>query len=370
MVIGFSKINLFIVETPLQLMNAIEAIYYFGLKHNHLLLHTGGTGFPLNYFSEMLAYNDWEKIRYIRFKALTFNHNPNYTFHRLSTIFQSFLYDLQKVVNLQILNHLCRCYTTVDNIFLGNYLRGYQEYMRHIANTITYNSLYLLDDGTDALLINEERSNLNCFSTKTSTGFFKTKLKQALKSCIIDLNIKDAPQLTFYSAYDLDVNKHDKLIKNSFNHLKLLQIPKSKSSGIYFLGECLVEDSSISLDVYISYLGRVKKFFNNKSITYIPHPRESAFTVSSIEQKLNFFIKKLNRSIEIDLCFNPEKPDIVAAFFCSALINCKHIAGSNIKVISFYLPPDILNRYKKLSHRVYNYFQHNSNSTIDLIKNY
>ena len=103
-----------------------------------------------------------------------------------------------------------------------------KPFMRHIANTINYNMLYLLDDGTDTIEINKRRHKIENHERESRTGtsisrisLFKT-IEARIRAKYWNWYLAEVPSVTFFTVYDLDVRKGDRLIRNNYSYLRSL----------------------------------------------------------------------------------------------------------------------------------------------------
>jgi hypothetical protein len=56
--------NVYLIETPHQLMNALEARYYFDFKDNYIIIAVSGA-YPADAFNLLLNDHDWVGVRFI-----------------------------------------------------------------------------------------------------------------------------------------------------------------------------------------------------------------------------------------------------------------------------------------------------------------
>ena len=361
--------NIFLVESPLQVLNAVEAKNYFKLSNCHLIIHVGHTGFKTEMLNRIAMEGNWDKIHYLIFRNDSMELEPSFLSSNLFYKIRSCHYDYIKYCNKKLINELANLYGETINIFLGNYLGGHQEYMRHFANNVIHKNLYLLDDGTDALLIAKERKSLQTTISKpVGTRKCLVKIKSALHDAFIELNTSAAEKITFFSAYDLETTGPDCLIRNDYRYLRSRTPVLTLSNDIYFLGQCLVEDNSVDAEFYLDALITVKKYFKHDDIVYIPHPRESQEMISRIRKLSGYNVKRLDAPIEFEVSIGGRAPKVLAGFFTSALQNSLLILGKQVSIKSFYLPPECLKGYENLSTDVYDYFGSIKGQNIELVK--
>ncbi len=321
------KTNIFLVETPLQLLNAIEARYSFSANKKVLVVFNGINKSGIQQMKNMINKTDWDKIYYI-------TGAPN-----------KLLYVLTQFSRVNKLNKIIKDYRIIENIFIGDYRSGL---MRHIANSVSYKHCYLLDDGSATLLLPHYKEKL---------AFRQLMIEKLLKIFSrYKPNLISNPFL--FTVYDKEKfpdnfvkNNGYLYIKNQFNNNVL-------EDKVFFLGGPLTEkDCVISEDVYFDLLKKIRKYYINYDVFYIPHRRENSEKLKRIEDLTGMKVKKLDTCIEYAICFNKENPKVVASFFSSALINLKYILGEKLLIHGFYLEPEYLtDGYKEHVKQVYSHY--------------
>jgi hypothetical protein len=134
--------NLIVIETPLELVNAIEARDRFQLSAAHLLILTGA--FSRDAFAPLIKPGVWATVSYFRFPDV----------HRLplSLGLGEALATARQLVLRARFDRALRRYGRVDRIFLGNYLEVHKHYMRHVHHVVPHSEVVLLDDGLHTLV--------------------------------------------------------------------------------------------------------------------------------------------------------------------------------------------------------------------------
>lgn len=364
-------VNVFLIETPLQLLNAIEAKNYFKLFNNHLLVRLGEG--PQETLKSLVLERDWDGVHYITFYNKTMKFEFGLLGQRISKRIQGYCYDYQQYLNRKKLDSIAISLGRAKNIFLGNYIGNRKLYdviyMRHFANTLKHDKLYILDDGTDIMQVNEERKNvrLRNESPKGSDSFF-SRLKEMYRKNFIDWNHSDADSVTFFSAYDMNVGSNDYLIRNEYKYLRKIAAKVNPSDEIFFLGQWLIGDRYMREEYYLDYLRKVKEYFAGEKLVYIPHPRESFNIINKIKESLGLEIKQFNVPIEYEISIRGNIPKVLASFFSSALQNCHMILGQKVKIISFYLAPEHLMRVPEFVQNVYEYYENIADANFEVIK--
>ena len=139
--------NTFLVLTPLQLINALEAKEFLGTKDNTLVVlrHTS-LGYPVSMFKRLIEEGDWDRIYFLS----TYDDE---SFTRVNIPYWTYLCYRQR----QRLDKLAASLGATQGLFIGQY---HEPIARHFSNVLPYETLYLIDDGTSTLETNDERKQL------------------------------------------------------------------------------------------------------------------------------------------------------------------------------------------------------------------
>jgi len=364
-------VNVFLIETSLQLLNAIEAKNDFKLVNNHLIVRLGEG--PQETLKSLVLEHDWDGVHYFIFSNKTMTFESALLGQRISKRIRGYCYDYQQYLNRKMLDGIAISLGRAENIFLGNYIGNRKIYdviyMRHFANTLKHEKLYIMDDGTDIMQVNEERKNvrLRDESPKGSDSFF-LRLKEMYRKYCIDWNDKGADRVTFFSAYDMNVGSNDFLIRNEYKYLRKIAAEVNPSDEVFFLGQWLIEDRYIREEYYLDYLRKVKEYFTGEKLVYIPHPRESSNMINKIKESLGLEIKQFNVPIEYEISIKGNIPKVLASFFSSALQNCHIILGQKVNIKSFYIAPEHLMRAPEFVQNVYEYYKNIADENFEVIK--
>lgn len=359
--------NLFVVGTPLQLLNAIEARHALNLTDNHLVLvtdynHTPETGV----WSRLVCAADWETVHYLELRDARREFRPRYVPELLRGKLSNYLQHYYQYGNKVRVDRLAREFPAVDYLVLGNY---HGDYGRHIANRLKYRCLCLVDDGTDVLLINEERKERreNGGTASGSRGSWWMRLKGNARKSILMWDVRQARNLLFFTAYDIEVPREDQLVRNDYSHFKKQIAPSTGHESGMFLGQCLVRDGYMSQLTYLDYLRRVRCHFGTRPLVYVPHPREPESLVNEIGRDLGFVIRKFDVPIEWQLMKDASRPSVLASFFCSALISCRLIYGADLKLKAFQIKDEDVMKWPDLVRSAYAYFSGLSGPSIEVV---
>jgi hypothetical protein len=316
--------NLFLVESPLQLLNAIEAKNYFDLddRESILIVFIGKSELNFEQINYLIDKNSWKEINFIR-------HNKKVDV-------------IKKVFSL---NRIAKRYL-VSSVFFGDYRSWY---MRHFINITKPENVYLLDDGA---------ATVNIYN-QLSIGFkFEEKrlFLKLIKKYLLRIREEDIQFFDYFTIYDLKTTSTSKIFRNNYQVLKSLNKLKEKSNEVFLLGQPISEKNVMEEDKYIDYLIKIQKYYNNYRLIYICHRSETKEKVLRIENELGISCRTFDTSIEYALSLQESLPKVLISFYSSALINCKEIFGDIIDISSYYIDSkDINSDYRTYVENIYRY---------------
>ncbi|VAW63381.1 hypothetical protein MNBD_GAMMA11-1570 [hydrothermal vent metagenome] len=322
--------NVFLVKTPLQLLNAIEARHYFNLDLNDCVLIAMGDRKSQPQILMLLDdINEWGEVIDLNDVDL-FCDNPFELkrngfikkIQKLKIFRKSFFYIIR-------LNKISKCLSSVKYIFVG-YTR--YTYMSHFVNITNHDELVFLDDGNGTINYAERR---RVGANAVSGISMKKKVKLYAKRLFQRVQDQEKESACFFTAYDISPGDKDKVIKNNFLYLKSKVSEAPSINEVYFIGSPLSEVGIVSSDYYVDHLNRIKKYFKNKKIVYIAHRRDSEKKLQIIKDKLGISVVFFDYPIEYQLAFVGPRPLILASFFSAALDSCRLIFGEKINLVSF-----------------------------------
>lgn len=373
--------NLFLIAAPYQILSAIEAIHHLSLVNNILVILDTGL-FKKSIYEQMIDQTHWNSVRFVPFVyPLTDRdfgkHRPRNLLERSLELYLTF----DRLVKRRRIDRLCKSLGPVENLLLGNYLNDYDLHMRHVANKIRFDKLYLLDVGTDTLRISSQRvrdnSNLslhamngghNPFDRAASNGMsIAQRIKSQLRRSLIDWNDAGVSSLTYFTSYDLETSGNDHIVRNDYSYLRSLIRNAQCSDEILFIGQPVVDQEYLTLDTYLDHMRRVKAYFLGKQLFYVPHPREAEKYVEMVSEQIGIAIKRFDVSIENAITFGAKRPGGIAAFFSSAIVNFSAMFGDTIEITSFYLPEQHLLKDKAIVENIYCHLRSANDSNVKVV---
>lgn len=280
--------NLFIVGTPLQLINAIEAIKHFKLSNNILVIVHRSLEANRIQMNKLRDLYQWEKIIDIEYS----HHTSIFKYINLVKYLKKYSYKYIFISKLEV----------VPKIVIPN---------------VTKEKVFLLDDGVLTISIYENQIKKN----KINKYNFKE-----LRFLFFGLKIKIKDKINLFTYFDLRPTDSIEIIKNELNFLKetYLEGANRDSSTIYFLGH--------PSGKYISDYDYIESVFNlvkqyGKKVVYIPHRGESKRMkeiFSSADNPL-FDVREIHMPVELYFLENKIYPSHVIAYYSTALITLNMI---------------------------------------------
>jgi hypothetical protein len=364
-----TKPNVFVVNTPHQLLNAIEAVHFFQLTNNHLLVMRPKSS-GQDRFMPLIKNADWATVNF----PSPFIDSKPWVQKSFGSVVNRWYWRYLHFQRMHTLANLAARFQHVDKLFLGHYFPEEKPFMRHLANTIQYNTLYLLDDGTDTIEINKRRLRLESnvpeatFDKSPSRTPVPKTIEARLRKKYWNWHLAEVPSVTFFTIYDLDVRKGDRIISNSYSHLRSLAPPDPVQlpDTIIFIGQCIA-DGYFEMDLHFDFLSKVREYFADKKLIYVAHPRETASCLNRIREHLQCEIWPSASVIEYDLFIQGIKPKVIAGFVSSALITLAHLMDSDVEIVCFHIAPEHWIGWKEDAAGVYNYLRTKEQERVTIV---
>ncbi len=327
--------NLFIVRSPLQLINAIEAKHYFSTQNNILCLIHNQSTINSTQMYQLLKFDSWNETI-----ELNRGNQKN-----------SFLKNIQLIKRLSK-----KQYQYIFTGHLGNINIA-------LISSLKKEKVFLIDDGTATLKLHQNILNPNIKSKKSLNTLIR---EYRYKIFGLQSSLKNE-QINYFTFFELLPHQQEEIIQHHFSFIKKLFLNKPKESDnvIYLLGQNFIELGAVEEEIYIQYLKKIIHYYKNKKIIYYPHRAES---INQKYKELNsrtFQIKESKQPIEIEFLINNIYPSHIASFTSSALFSL-HQIFPKASIDSFIIKPEDLLTHKEIIQMLYD-SQDRSINQINLI---
>ena len=338
--------SLFFVNTPLQLVNALEARSYFGIDVADAVIPLGAA-WNRERFEPLLQLDRWRTVQFVEMA-------PRRALARWLADSRSVqAQNLYQFWRRRRLTGIARAHRGVDRLFVGNYRN---EYQRHFANFVAPRELILLDDGTDSILLAREL-RLGLLAPDRPQRSLAGQLRGRLRKSLIDWDESIADSVAFFSSYELEGRPQDRFIRNHFERIRRLLGDAQRTEEVHILGQPLVQDGYLTNETYLRYLAAIGRRHAGRRLIYIAHPRESSEALDLVQTRIGFEVRRLSRPVELELLLAESRPRTVASFFCSALDNCRLLFGELLEIEAWGLDQkDLLCAHENVA-AVYEHFR-------------
>ena len=346
--------TIFVVETPLQMLNAIEAKHALDLGECWLVVILSDP-FPEKVFLPLLAFADWKGVEYLH---VTHRFNPvnlDWLGRSVSERLNEYVKESRQLIKHLRFDRLAARWGDVDNVVLGNLFAGY---MQHLANRVRSDRVYLVDDGTDTLRVNTLRQRNPAAVPAPAHVSPLRRAKDRFRRAFLDWDTSPVDSVTFFTSYNLETRPEDRSIKNDYGFWRSRLENAPRRDAVYFLGQPLVEDGYLGPDTYLDALADVVAFYAGENFVYLTHRRESQANVEAIKAR-GISVGSFELPIELQM-LTDGIPKELASFFSTALDNGRIIFGSAMPVTAFRIPRGKFIPGHEFVDDIYDYFNASS----------
>ena len=292
--------NLFIVRSPLQIINALEAIEYFNLEKNVLVIIYNNTDNTNTQMDNLIALYKWQEVIYVNEKKKRSKYLE----------YIAFVYKLKK----QSYNYL----------FFSNLGSIHKLLLANLQREHTY----YIDDGVETLTRYK-----NVFVPNKLNEF---KLRQ-LRFIFAGLKIFIKDDINFFTYFDLQDFRNSKIIRNDLKHFKQKYLGDMQKDDVtYILGQPLVKVGLLKERDYFAYLDMIVKN-TTKKVVYIPHRNENISQKLQSYQSEMFEIRDINMPIELYFLEYKMYPKHIVSFMTTAFFTLQKLY-SQIEFSYVYIP--------------------------------
>ena len=324
--------NYFIIRVPLSYLNAVEAQYYYKIKPEEstlVVLCQDQYPVDLKVIKTILDTSLWHEVHYVSYNLSAFLFNqyrdkkrdsiPGY-FNKISVI-REFVKEL---------NSIPQNNQTGSRVFIGN---ENIATMRHIANSINPNEIILIDEGFAVL--NTIAEKIKSMNGKFKGLLLRDCMKEFLAKKMFGYKIQSLKNVVYFSSYQIDSENTIKIVRNTYEKLRLDLSKQKTVKQVLFLGQPMIEHSYMTKDAYFDCMRQIKHYYSSSDFVYCPHRDEHPSNLEQLSSDLGLKIKYSQLPIEYRLTKEKNLPEIIAAFYSSALQNIYHMFNGMIMIESF-----------------------------------
>ena len=315
-----TKLDIALVESPLQALSAIEAVHYYRLHNTWLFVrygHTERRHRNNKHMDKAIENHNFKKIIKLKDQRYTtLNHLQNYA--------------------LYLFFFFCR--RRIRSLLIGEWR---SDWMQRCIDISRKEEVTLCDDGI--IIVDILRNKLE--KGAQWQGDEGTSLKAIIKRSIVKaLGSREGHSAKFklFTAF-FEESDSDKILidHNSYSYIQS-QLQKNQQFGMYYFGSKYSEAGYFPLDVEIKFLRAVFVFLSeqepHEQILYIPHRDDSVKKIKKVEE-IGFKVLYLESPAELHFLSADTFPKLISGAFTTAVANLSIIYKPD-NVILFRLPYD------------------------------
>lgn len=279
--------NIVLVESPLQLINAYEALHYYRTKNTVMFVRYSNLQSNDKQIDKLLSILRFPDVQVIKFRI-----NPA----------KKNVYDIFNF--FKVLLFAIYLNPSVGRVFVGNYDSGFFSV---ILKFIPSNAkIVLLDDGNKSIRLNKE--------------------------------LNENSSMEFFTTFNLSSFNSHNIVYNDYPQIKtLVSAGIILDKSVLFVGSGMAEIGIVSEEYYLELMADISNHYAEYgfNIIYIPHRAESSEKLNLMSKYFDFEIRHLDYPIELFGLFNGFSPFIVSSFCSTAIITLRNIYGYTVECFSF-----------------------------------
>jgi hypothetical protein len=301
-------VNLFLLSTPLQVINAIEAIDQYEIGNEYLIIYYGKIN--VTKILERFAIKNY----------MIFNKSSDISRWLLLLLWFRKISKMLTSIN-------------IERIFLGEFR---VDIVRGLVNSLKYKSIVLIDEGFGTL----EQIRL-CTDGSDKIIEREISYKALLRKylCwVLKINSSLVKIAEVFTVYKSAVEKSDmKLSHNDYRKFKQLAAKVTVKQEEWIVGNDYCEHGLLTKSDYFLWLNEIAKITIGRDVLYFPHPRENEKKLDEIARKHNHWkIKRGNYCLEHYIFSENEIARTFYGFGTAFLVNIKKMFMNKIEVY-YYL---------------------------------
>jgi hypothetical protein len=327
------KNNVFIVRTPLQAFNAVEANFRFCYKQNNYIIIIYRNNQDKKMIENIILLDDWFKIIFIKLKPQI----------KLFNLF----FHLQSEIN------------NIEFCFIGDH----STIISYYINRIKYKNLILLEDGT-ATIRRVELIEKRIFHIIKKTKYSKKSSFQVFFEKLFRVDIQYYYNARFFTIYNL--NDKINFIKNDYRYFKKRINKLEIQESVFFIGSEIKNTILLNEKIFEKYIADIVTIYAQRNLEfyYILHRKESEEYIKLLSKKYNFKYLKFNNIIEIEFLNLNFIPSEISTFLSTAITTLSKLYPSNYKYYPL-LQNDLNDKYKEPIKNLYIQFKKEGIETLE-----
>lgn len=346
--------NIYIVESPLQLISAIEAAQRFKSEsedyYSILIIRFDAAG----------RENNNQQIRSL-IHAFSWDEIIDFTDRKLSSLITHLL---RRIKIKQIASKYGK---NTNYLCIGEFRSEWMHYIRHV---LTPRKTFLLDDGAVTIQVQSEylAKGMN-FPTLHKRKFIERMAHKFIYFGFMNRTVLNKP-INLFTSFSLTPLVNQEVIKHSYESLRASYDGNEQYevNEIWFFGSKYSEAGILAEEDELALLEKVKAQLNinNCELKYIPHRDESSEKLQLIKTKLEIDIKRFDVPAEIQLIQGKIRPKGIAGYYTTVLLSSA-VLRPNIELYPFRIPQNMIKeKYSIAIQNIYDFLEHSQIKIFDL----
>ncbi|MDX4071806.1 hypothetical protein Q6A88_08860 [Aliarcobacter skirrowii] len=326
------KKNIFIVGTPLQVINAIEAIHHFKLRN----------------IVFVIKHNKIQKNR-IHLESIIKSLNNNF----------EIIHMYPSVKNTRIVNYIKTIKYLKKNLYQYFFIGDFSTFTRIAIANLNKEKLFLLDDGIGTIIHLERDIKPNKIN--------KYRFRE-YRFLFYGFKIKVCDKINLFTYFNIKFLNGVEVIKNNLTYMKSKLESRDNDeykNVLFFIGQDWLMHSHKE-DLW-NDLVKLSQTFKDKKIVYIPHREETEYDLKNVKLIKNIDILELNQSVEQYFIDNLIYPLNLISFISTALVTTKILFPKcNVNYIKIKNPNYKVNSGLTYLDSIYKVLESNDISELEL----
>jgi hypothetical protein len=322
--------DLYIIGSPLQALNAIEALAVFPAANAIAVLVESVSSISNAQIRAILESENWKEIHTVRVHAGRFR---------------------KRYINVADL------VASLGRIDIGRLFIGFcDDIFLHFAHSVPHGELFLLDDGVATISLNYARTR-HCNHTLPVPAW-----KQLARKCFLQAvdGMRTGPVdvLRYFTIYDRLTEDSRNLIQtHSMERLRSRCLATPQNDEVWLLGMGS-ERIFKRQDLYVDAIERIVRSWAPAPVRYLPHRLESERQLELIRSRTGAEILRAGMPVELYLARSPAVPAAVCSLVSSALYTVGALFPNTIRIISYRMNlQQIRRRYHGQFDLIYRYYE-------------
>lgn len=322
--------NIFLIESPFQLLCAAEALKHFNNKGVLIVKYSGRIENDKQ-IKELIWKYSWSEVLEFYIPC-----NGNVFLNLLRTL--KFILSLKRVA--------LRYRKRANKIFIGEFRSGWMHVFRSYLQS---RETFLLDDGDITIIVQEFYFRNGKYIPFNLQWSFSSSFKDTVKffyylPFLPGLKYIQNEIINLFTIFDLDPLEGQSVIKNDLSLFRPKVLKKSKEKVVYYLGSKYSEAGVLMMKDEVEFVKKITKYYKEKGVNfcYISHRDDSTEKLNEIQEVCDVNIRTLGLPIELYFLKSNTYPMYVAGAYSTALYSLNKILPE-CGISSFKLPSDRIN---------------------------